>query len=125
MTLEDAIKNAERNAEMTENVKYEDVALLYCDDTECTEYHLERCRLYAKEQRQLAEWLKDYKSLKETGEPTLAKWIHQDKLPDSWEVPEGYMMQAYRCSKCNGLAGFQFGGSKNKYCPYCGAKMEA
>lgn len=62
--------------------------------------------------------------LVETEEPTLAKWIYQDKLPDSWEVPEGYIMLAYRCSKCNGLAGFQFGGSRNKYCPYCGAKMD-
>ncbi len=113
MTLEDAIKTAEREAKAAENIKYEDVARLYCDDTECIDYHLERCKLYASEQRQLAEWLKDYKSLKETGEPTPAKWIKV----------RGMNEQCSNCKKYFPLSDFNERPFNINYCPNCGAKM--
>lgn len=70
ITLEEAITHAEEVAEANENVvntgKVDDnvtVAELYCDDTECIDAHIARCKECAEDHRQLAEWLTDYQSI--------------------------------------------------------------
>lgn len=72
MTLDEAITYTEKVAEENQRVVdtgivFNDVTIdmLYCDDTEVIEEHLANYQKCAKEQRQLAEWLKDYKQLKE------------------------------------------------------------
>lgn len=72
MTLNEAIKTEENIAEENQRVVdtgivFDDVTIdmLYCDDTEVIEEHLANYQRCAEEHRQLAEWLKDYKRLKE------------------------------------------------------------
>ena len=72
MTLDEAIKHAEEVAEENQRVVdtgivFDDVTvdMLYCDDTEVIEEHLANYQKCAEQHRQLAEWLKDYKRLKE------------------------------------------------------------
>ncbi len=72
MTLCEAIAHAEEVAEENQRVidtgiVFNDVTIdmLYCDDTEVIEKHLANYQKCAEEYRQLAEWLKDYKRLKE------------------------------------------------------------
>lgn len=72
MTLDEAIKHAEEVAEENQRVVdtgivFDDVTIdmLYCDDTEVIDEHLANYQMCAKEHRQLAEWLKDYKRLLE------------------------------------------------------------
>ena len=57
MTIDEAIKHAEEVAEELE----EEAVKGCCDDTEI----MNKCIECASEHRQLAEWLKDYKQLKE------------------------------------------------------------
>ena len=72
MTLDEAIKHAEEVAE--ENKRVVDkfivfgdmkIDMHYCDDPEITEEYLANCQMCAKEHRQLAEWLKELKTLKQ------------------------------------------------------------
>jgi hypothetical protein len=79
MTLDDAIKLAEELAEENQRIVdtgivSDDISIdmLYCDDTEVIEEHLTNYQRCAEQHRQLAEWLKDYKRLKEQ-EPMLDK----------------------------------------------------
>lgn len=72
MTIEEAIEIAEEVAEENQKVVdtgivFDDVTIdmLYCDDTEVIEEHLANYQRCAEEHRQLAEWLRDYKRLKE------------------------------------------------------------
>jgi len=72
MTLDEAIKDMETIAEENQRVVdtgivFDDVTIdmLYCDDTEVIEEHLANYQRCADEHKQLAEWLKDYKRLKE------------------------------------------------------------
>lgn len=72
ISLDEAIKRAEEIAEENQRVVdtgivFDDVTIdvLYCDDTEVIEEHLANYQRCANEHRQLAEWLKDYKRLKE------------------------------------------------------------
>lgn len=64
MTLDEAIKHAEEVAQENDNVNESELALIYCDDTECIENHKTRCKACADEHRQLAEWLKQLKKIK-------------------------------------------------------------
>ena len=107
MTLDKAIKHAE---EVIVEMSYEFQESVALQDHK----NAKLCRECAEEHRQLAEWLKDYKRLKEQ-EPKTGYWrpIHQgDEIID------------YRCSECE--FGSTFGKSTGgmNYCPYCGAKME-
>ena len=72
MTIDEAINHVEEVA--NENKKIADTRMLsdgwsvdamYCDDTECADEHIARCRQYSDKCHQLAEWLKDYKRLLE------------------------------------------------------------
>jgi len=114
MTLEEAIKRAEEVAETNENIKEEDISLLYCDDTECIKNHLNSCKQYAEEHRQLAEWLKDYKRLKEQ-EPKVGKWIYHEKSIST------AFKELRECSCCHCY--FRWEMPRNSYCPNCGAEM--
>ena len=86
MTLDEAIKHAEEVAEENETVAntrtFEDgytVDEMYCDDTECINEHLDRCLACADEHRQLAEWLKELKHLREQ-----PRWIPcNERLPEN------------------------------------------
>jgi len=62
------------------------IDMLYCDDTGVIEEHLANYQKCAEEHRQLAEWLKELKQLREQ-----TRWIPvSEELPDK----EGY----YLCS---------------------------
>ena len=66
MTLEEAIKHAEEIAEEQEGRGYCDRSVCVIMDENnhnCDECEVVKCRECAKEHRQLAEWLKDYKRL--------------------------------------------------------------
>lgn len=81
MTIDEAIKHAEEVAQENDNVDESELALMYCDDTECIENHKARCKECASEHRQLANWLKDYKRLLEQELKT--RWIPvSERLPN-------------------------------------------
>ena len=103
MTLDEAIQHALEVAIAKEEEAYE--GELQLDSTD-----IMGCRKCAAEHRQLAEWLKDYKSLL-NGKPQTAKW----KLAHDEHMPYLY------CSNC-GLNIELY--ESTKYCPNCGAKME-
>lgn len=82
MTLDEAIKNAEDVAEDSQRIVdtgivFDNITIdeLYADDTEIIEEKLKNCQLCADEHRQLAEWLKELKQLREQTrkEPILDK----------------------------------------------------
>ena len=79
MTIDEAIKRIEEVVEEDQRVidtgnvfDDETIDMLYRDDTEFIEECLENYRRNANENRQLVEWLKDYKRLLEQ-EPILDK----------------------------------------------------
>lgn len=72
ISLDEAIKRAEEIAEENQRVVdtgivFDDVTIdmLYCDDTEVIEEHLANYQRCADEHKQLAEWLKELKQLRE------------------------------------------------------------
>ena len=113
MTLDEAIRHAEKTAEEYQRVVdtgivFDDVTIdmMYCDDTEVIEEHLANYRRRAEEHRQLAKWLKDYKRLKEqeSCEDAISrqavlegKVIHQScdgiEIINSYAVPVEYIEQ--------------------------------
>lgn len=62
MTLDEAIQHCEEVAK--EN---EEIALYTPIEFMSSDINIEQCRECAKDHRQLAEWLRDYKRLKEKG----------------------------------------------------------
>lgn len=96
MTLDEAIKHAKEVAEENETVvntrTFEDgytVDEMYCDDTECINEHLARCAKCADEHRQLAEWLKELKHLREQMQESeaeqFARWVATKIFSDMFE----------------------------------------
>ncbi len=69
---------------------------------------------YAEDHRQLAEWLRDYKRLKER-EPKTGYWEKTTDRYSYW----------YRCSYCGERIPKNFWGNNyfSPYCPECGAQM--
>lgn len=72
MTLDEMIKQAEEVAEENQRIVdtgivFDDVTIdmLYCDDTEVINEHLANYQRCADRHRQLAEWLKELKQLRE------------------------------------------------------------
>lgn len=72
MTLDEAIEREEELAKINQRVVdtgivFDDVAIdmLYCDDTEVIEEHLANYQRCAEEHKQISEWLKELKQLKE------------------------------------------------------------
>ena len=79
MTLDEAIEHEEELAKINQRVVdtgivFDDVTIdmLYCDDTEVIEEHLANYQRCAEEHKQISEWLKELKRLKEQ-EPTIDK----------------------------------------------------
>ena len=94
MTLDEAIKR------YTDNAEYER-----------THGSLQGCMDF----RQLAEWLKDYKRLKEQ-EPKTGHWIQLD-----------YQRGMFECSECHtqGYVDTEMYKPTWVACPRCGARMES
>lgn len=134
MTLDEAIKHAEAVAEEKENFikrTYETFAedrLLFAEEES-------ECKECADEHHQLAEWLKDYKRIKER-EPLLekikekyalmkaderkkGKWINK-----SHTIGCGIKFAASECTCCGKKTFFDCDQLVYNYCPNCGAKME-
>ena len=72
MTLDEAIKNMETIAQENQRVVdtgivFDDVTIdmLYCDDTEVIDEHLANYQKVAENHRQITDWLKELKQLKE------------------------------------------------------------
>lgn len=73
MTLDEHIKFFEDTAKDCLNIDEEKIGLLYADDTECIEEYKASCIQCSKDNQQLADWLKDYKRLKEK-ESKIVNW---------------------------------------------------
>lgn len=108
MTLDEAIKHAEEVAEEKES-EVQDLEYSKLD----WRYEANQCSKCAKEHRQLAEWLKDYKRLLEQ-EPKKGHWI--DERNDYGEIIH------WHCSNCYDNSGYTT-TCKWDYCPNCGADM--
>lgn len=106
MTIEEAIRHAEEVAE--QNEKDGDYAKrrgfnIYSDE----------CQKCAEEHRQLAEWLKELKALREQKRHH-GEWIFKNDNP---LIPTGY----WECSICKkGRLMVE-----ENFCPNCGAEMGA
>ena len=102
MTLEEAILHCEEVAEINEDIAYN----IENDNWMA----IGKCQKCAEEHRQLAEWLRELKKLREQSKP--GRWIIYTVSPiDGQDV---------MCSECGqrGCATYW------DYCPNCGAKME-
>ena len=104
MTLEEAIKHAEEVAETNERMVRNGV-------WERGSFTEKKCISCAAEHRQLADWLKELKSLREHKSKT-GKWI---KCIDD----EGFTLPYKNCSECG-----EIGVLRMNFCPNCGLKME-
>ena len=96
MTLDEAIAHAEEVARSCQWKAYDIERDDYPDLKECAEEH-----------RQLAEWLRELKELRDK-KPNVGKWIRG------------------QCSVCCGQAPFWPMAStyyKSKFCPTCGSQM--
>lgn len=119
MTLNEAIKHAEEVAKEQDELckRYDDASRYYRSHNEdIVSANAKKCRECfecAKEHRQLAEWLKDYKRLLEQ-EPKTGHWIIVEELHGEWEGTK-----KYACDKC----GEKVGVFKSNYCPNCGRRM--
>lgn len=81
MTLDEAIKHCEEVAEELRNVDMGELDTLYCGDTECIEARKNDCIECASEHKQLAEWLKELKQLREQ-----TRWTPcSERLPEENE----------------------------------------
>lgn len=121
MTLDDAIRHAEAMAEgYEEDISKWVYTLSEYRKRECVEQTtiprcekaLNRCKQCASEHRQLAEWLRDYKRLKEQ-EPKTGHWkrISMDKYTT-------HAHYWYKCDKCG-----EHNLGNTDWCPNCGARM--
>ena len=112
MTLDEAIKHAEEVAEEKLNNA---INIRNKMKSETALENAKECEKCADEHRQLAEWLKDYKRLKEQ-EPKTGHWV--EERDDYGEII------CWHCSNCYDGSGF-ITTCKWDYCPNCGAKMES
>jgi hypothetical protein len=124
MTLDEAIKMFEENADECQRVADTQelgdghyVSELYCDDTDAINNHLERCRIQATEYRQLAEWLKELKSLKEKDEAKAVRY-EGDGYADGAMV---YDMAL--CPNCEHVFEEDSENWECDFCPNCGQKL--
>jgi len=85
MTLDETIKSekniVEENQRIADTGIIDDnltLAMLYCDDTEVIKEHLANYQMCAEEHKQIAEWLKELKRLREQ-----LRWIPvSERLPE-------------------------------------------
>ena len=114
MTLNEAIRHAEEVAEqqMQRIDNLSDIPMFGSSNEDIK--LIEKCEECAKQHRQLAEWLRDYKRLKEQ---KTGHWIECD----GWDGDE-----YYECSVCSEpfvLIDGTPADNLYNYCPNCGAKM--
>lgn len=99
LSLEEAIKHAEEVVEENEKL------------CKAMPEHSANAFHCAEEHRQLAEWLKELRAIKQTNTAEW-EWVQYKSLPDFGN---------YHCSKCRHIEhkvdGF-------KYCPNCGSRMK-
>ena len=105
MTLDEAIKHAEEVAEDKER----NAGYFY--DKESASYKKKCCKC-AEEHRQLAEWLKELKQLREQESKT-GHWISLDDFRGK------YNENGFMCSECGEHSDFE-----ENFCPNCGTKMK-
>ena len=124
MTLDEAIKMFEENADECQRVADTQelgdghyVSELYCDDTDAINNHLERCRIQATEYRQLAEWLKELKSLKEKDEAKAVRY-EGDGYADGAMVYD----MAF-CPNCEHEFEEDSENWECDFCPNCGQRL--
>lgn len=103
MTLDEAIRHAEEVAKENEEWYMENPSILGYQEK------FYDCKECADEHRQLAEWLKELKSLKEN---KTGHWIER------YIVSPGNSFTVYQCPKCNEISWNQY-----NYCPECGARV--
>lgn len=76
MTLDEAIQHAEEVAEEQDKLckRYDDASgYTRSQNQDIRTTDAKKCKRCAEEHRQLAEWLKDYKQLKEIKEPKMVR----------------------------------------------------
>lgn len=124
MTLDEAIKMFEENTDECQRVADTQelgdghyVSELYCDDTDAINNHLERCRIQATEYRQLAEWLKELKSLKEKDEAKAVRY-EGDGYADGAMVYD----MAF-CPNCEHEFEEDSENWECDFCPNCGQRL--
>jgi len=112
MTLDEAIKHCEEVAEKNEEMcRIEELMGLGLQNAE-----MMKC---AREHKQLAEWLKDYKRLKEKeSKRKVGEWIKNNNDYFDW----------YECSECGYGSEGEMRYSREydvrtNYCPKCGTQM--
>lgn len=122
--IDEAIKTEENIAEENQRVVdtgivFDDVTIdmLYCDDTEVIEEHLANYQRRAEEHRQLAEWLKELKSLKEKDE---AKTVRYEG--DGYADGEMVYDMAF-CPNCEHVFEEDSENWGCEFCPNCGQRL--
>lgn len=111
MTLDEAIKHCEEVAESHDRI------------AQIKAVTLEECKC-AKEHRQLATWLRELKQLREQtktegGKVGCWEWVQYESKPNFGN---------WHCSECRCILRGEIKENPirlPKYCPECGAKMEA
>ena len=103
MTLESAIRHCEEVAEEQDRL---------CKANDEFNISQPKWRECAKEHRQLAEWLRQLKKLKEKAEPQVVHYIYDERFEDDAD--------AY-CPNCNELLNDYWWRG---YCPCCGQALE-
>ena len=118
MTLDEAIKHAEEVAEKFESLheRYENMD----EDRLLFRVEENECKNCVKEHRQLAEWLKELKKLREQTKTGHWNVIDQDSEGDECFV---HTWETLCCSRC-GMERTTEDGYIPQYCESCGAKMD-
>ena len=115
MTIEKAIKHCEEVAEKHEKglKVYENIG----EDRSLFSEEETKCRLCAEEHRQLAEWLKELKSLKEKDEAKAVRY-------EGDGYADGAMVVDYAfCPNCDHETEVDSENWGCDYCPNCGQRL--
>ena len=117
MTLDEDIKHCNEVAEEQEKAakEWHENQVRKCELVRFAEMdytHENECKECAKEHRQLTEWLRQLKKLKEKAEPQIVHYINDGRLEDDAD--------AY-CPNCNELLNDYWWRG---YCPCCGQALE-
>lgn len=112
MTIDEAIKHAEEVAEKNEKISlYTPVEYIPAD------LSIEQCQNCADEHRQLAEWLKELKSLKDKDEPKAVRY-------EGDGYADGAMVVDYAfCPSCDHETEVDSENWGCGFCPNCGQRL--
>lgn len=118
MTIDEAIKHCEEVAEEKEKLvnTYESFKDYGNPKSSITSGH-KKCLSCAAEHRQLAEWLKDYKRMKEKDEAKAVRY-------DSDGYADGEMVYDYAfCPNCDHETEVDSENWGCEFCPNCGQRL--